>query len=135
MHCYLPDEIVNNVSGVDINCDEGREGTAVKVGQGPPDHAGEAPQLGSACQQVLSQSSRWAGCAQALLHPSTPVHLHCLCLSTRRHWPISFSRFTHVVHTNSKQAITPLFVEGVQEANVQFEAAPVLSLRCRDLRA
>lgn len=59
----LPDEIVYNVSSMDINGDEGREGAAVQVGQGPPDQAGEGPQLGIACQHVLSQSSRRAGCA------------------------------------------------------------------------
>ena len=76
----LPDEVVNDVSGMDVDSDEGREGAAVQVGQGPPDQAGEGPQLGRACQHVLSQGSRRAGCAQALLYTSTPVHLHCYCL-------------------------------------------------------
>ena len=72
----LPDEVVHDVSSMDINGDEGGEGAAVQVGQGPPDQAGEGPQLGRAGQQVLSQGCRRAGCTQALLHASTPVYLH-----------------------------------------------------------
>lgn len=72
----LPDEVVHDVPGMNINGDEGGEGAAVQVGQGPPDQAGEGPQLGRAGQQVLSQGSRRAGCTQALLYTSTPVHLH-----------------------------------------------------------
>ena len=82
----LPDEVVDNVSGMDIHGNEGREGAAVQVGQGPPDQAGEGPQLGRACQHVLSKGSRGAGRAQALLYPSTPAHLHCYCLSVMCCW-------------------------------------------------
>lgn len=77
----LPDEVVDNVSGMDVNGDEGGQGAAVQVGQGPPDQAGEGPQLGRAGQQVLSQGSRRAGCTQALLYASTPVYLHHYSIS------------------------------------------------------
>lgn len=82
----VPDEVVHNIFGMYVNSDESREGAAVQVRQGPPDQAGKPPQLGSACQQVLSQGSRRAGCAQALLYPGTPVYLHRFCLSTGKHW-------------------------------------------------
>lgn len=127
---YVPDEVVNNVPGMDIDCYKGREGAAVQVGQYSPDHAGEAPQLGGACQQVLSQGSRRAGCAQALLHPSAPVHLHCLCLSTRSHWPKRFPLFDSC-SSNCQQA---LFMQDEREKTVQFEAAPILLLWCCNSR-